>query len=86
MSYLVTLVSSCPPNLSIAYSNCDLDLELVPCTDNLLTNWDTELLEIVSCLVPALTVTVTAAWLPSQLSVATVTPLDSVLMVVGLEN
>lgn len=83
--YLSTLTLRTPPNLSIHSSICYLEYVWVPLRAPWATNWATELFSKVYCLLPALTLTVIAAWCPGKYSVATLTPLLSLLTVVVLE-
>lgn len=83
---LSTYTSNDPPNLSIDSSTCYLECVWVPLRAPWATNCDTELFSRVYCLLPTLTLTVMAAWLPGQYSVATLTPLLSLDTVVALED
>jgi len=82
---LSTLTSNTPPNLSIHSSTCYFEYVWVPLKAPWATNWATELFYKVYCLLPALMLTVIAAWFPGQYSVATLTPLLSLFTVVALE-
>ena len=82
---LSTSTSRTPPNLSIHSSTCYFEYVWVPLRAPWATNWATELFSSVYCLLPTLTLTVMAAWLPGQYSVATLTPLLSLVTVVALE-
>jgi len=57
----VFLTYTSPPNWLKAFSISDLDLDFVPLNASLETYVETELLAMVSCLLPALTATVIAA-------------------------
>ena len=82
---LSTLTSNTPPNLSIHSSTCYFEYVWVPLKAPWATNWATELFYKVYCLLPALMLTVIAAWFPGQYSVATLTPLLSLFTFVALE-
>lgn len=82
---LSTLTSNTPPNLSIHSSTCYFEYVWVPFKAPWATNWATELFYKVYCLLPTLMLTVIAAWFPCQYSLATLTPLLSLLTVVALE-
>ena len=71
--------------MSIHSSSCYFEYVWVPLSAPCATNWDTELFYRVYCLLPTFTLIVMAAWLPGQYSVATLTPLLSLLTVVVLE-
>ena len=82
---LSTSTSRTPPNLSIHSSTCCFEYVWVPLRAPWATNWATELFSIFYCLLPTLMLTVMAAWFPGQYSVATLTPLLSLVTVVALE-
>ena len=84
--YLSTWRSKEPPNLSIHSSTCSFEWVWVPLRAPWATNWAIELFYRVYCLLPTLTLTVIAVWFPGQYSVATLTPLPSLVRVVALDD
>jgi hypothetical protein len=58
VTYLVTFTFNDPPNLSTHYSTCYLECDEVPCKAPWATNWETELVYKVYCLLPTFTSTV----------------------------